>query len=111
MQLEYSDAHSKVTLTIRKAPQVDNVGISFKLAATKLAVIVDLRGAAHGRDPGGEHFFDEGAKGRAEALNDYYPGSSWRGPDRVFGRDEGAWGSFLEGKDAHPDPPPLVQCD
>lgn len=42
VQLEYSDAHSKLTQAIRKAPQSSNVALGFKLAATKLAVIVEL---------------------------------------------------------------------
>merc|ERR1719476_1251675 len=42
VQLEYSDSHSKLMQAIRKAPQAPNVALGFKLAATKLAIIVDL---------------------------------------------------------------------
>jgi len=42
VQLEYSDAHSKLMQAIRKAPQAPSVALGFKLAATKLAVIVEL---------------------------------------------------------------------
>merc|ERR1712217_713299 len=42
VQLEYSDAHSKLMQAIRKAPQSASVALGFKLAATKLAVIVEL---------------------------------------------------------------------
>jgi len=42
VQLEYSDSHSKLMQAIRKAPQAPNVALGFKLAATKMAVIVEL---------------------------------------------------------------------
>jgi len=42
VQLEYSDSHSKLMQAIRKAPQAASVALGFKLAATKLAVIVEL---------------------------------------------------------------------
>merc|ERR1712113_1284793 len=42
VQLEYSDSHSKLMQAIRKAPQAPNVALGFKLAAHKLAVIVEL---------------------------------------------------------------------
>merc|ERR1712217_282286 len=42
VQLEYSDAHSKLMQAIRKAPQSPSVALGFKLSATKLAVIVEL---------------------------------------------------------------------
>mmetsp|Transcript_14528 Transcript_14528/g.45670 ORF Transcript_14528/g.45670 Transcript_14528/m.45670 type:complete len:513 (+) Transcript_14528:48-1586(+) len=42
VQLEYSDSHSKLMQAIRKAPQTASVALGFKLAATKLAVIVEL---------------------------------------------------------------------
>lgn len=40
VQLEYSDAHSKLMQAIRKAPQGSQVAIGFKIAAYKLAIIV-----------------------------------------------------------------------
>merc|ERR1719498_2199088 len=42
VQLEYSDSHAKLMQAIRKAPQSANVALGFKLAAYKLAVIVEL---------------------------------------------------------------------
>merc|ERR1712113_526403 len=42
VQLEYSDSHSKLMQAIRKAPQASNAALGFKLAAHKLAVIVEL---------------------------------------------------------------------
>mmetsp|Transcript_36363 Transcript_36363/g.83565 ORF Transcript_36363/g.83565 Transcript_36363/m.83565 type:complete len:508 (+) Transcript_36363:73-1596(+) len=42
VQLEYSEAHSKLMQAIRKAPQGTSVALGFKLAATKHAVIVEL---------------------------------------------------------------------
>merc|ERR1712032_1126792 len=42
VQLEYSEAHSKLMQAIRKAPHGSNIAIGFKSCATKLAVIVDL---------------------------------------------------------------------
>merc|ERR1711920_674119 len=42
VQLEYSDSHSKLMQAIRKAPQAPNVALGFKLAAHKLAIIVEL---------------------------------------------------------------------
>merc|ERR1712151_1069340 len=42
VQLEYSDSHSKLMQAIRKAPQTANVALGFKLAAHKLAIIVEL---------------------------------------------------------------------
>merc|ERR1719213_1111893 len=42
VQLEYSDAHSKLMQAIRKAPQGAKVALGFKLAAHKLAIIVEL---------------------------------------------------------------------
>lgn len=41
VQLEYSDAHSKLMQAIRKAPQ-SSAGLGFKLQAYKLAIIVEL---------------------------------------------------------------------
>merc|ERR1719217_1969296 len=41
VQLEYSDAHSKLMQAIRKAPQ-SSAGLGFKLSAYKLAIIVEL---------------------------------------------------------------------
>lgn len=42
VQLEYSDSHSKLMQAIRKAPQTPSVALGFKLAAHKLAIIVEL---------------------------------------------------------------------
>lgn len=42
VQLEYSDAHSKLTQAIRKAPQTSTVGLGFKLQAYKLDIVVEL---------------------------------------------------------------------
>lgn len=42
VQLEYSDAHSKLTQAIRKAPQTPSVGLGFKLQAHKLEIVVAL---------------------------------------------------------------------
>jgi len=42
VQLEYSDSHSKLMQAIRKAPQTSNVALGFKLAASKLAIVVEL---------------------------------------------------------------------
>jgi len=42
VQLEYSDSHSKLMQAVRKAPQTSTVALGFKLAATKLAIIVEL---------------------------------------------------------------------
>eukprot|EP00929_Paragymnodinium_shiwhaense_P101203 TRINITY_DN640_c0_g1_i2.p1 TRINITY_DN640_c0_g1~~TRINITY_DN640_c0_g1_i2.p1 ORF type:complete len:512 (-),score=176.50 TRINITY_DN640_c0_g1_i2:250-1785(-) len=42
VQLEYSDAHSKLMQAIRKSPQTPTVALGFKLAAYKLVVIVEL---------------------------------------------------------------------
>jgi len=42
IQLEYSEAHSKLIFAVRKAPQTGDSGRGFRLAATKLAVIVEL---------------------------------------------------------------------
>mmetsp|Transcript_96290 Transcript_96290/g.281262 ORF Transcript_96290/g.281262 Transcript_96290/m.281262 type:complete len:512 (-) Transcript_96290:292-1827(-) len=42
VQLEYSDSHSKLMQAIRKAPQTSTVALGFKLAAHKLAIIVEL---------------------------------------------------------------------
>jgi len=42
IRLEYSDAHSKLMQAIRKAPQGSKVALGFKLAAHKLAIIVEL---------------------------------------------------------------------
>eukprot|EP00928_Gymnodinium_smaydae_P024449 TRINITY_DN1977_c0_g1_i1.p1 TRINITY_DN1977_c0_g1~~TRINITY_DN1977_c0_g1_i1.p1 ORF type:complete len:504 (+),score=161.15 TRINITY_DN1977_c0_g1_i1:106-1617(+) len=42
VQLEYSDSHSKLMQAIRKAPQAGGVALGFKLAATKLVIIVEL---------------------------------------------------------------------
>lgn len=42
IQLEYSDAHSKLMQAIRKAPQSPKVALGFKLSAHKLAIIVEL---------------------------------------------------------------------
>lgn len=42
VQLEYSDSHSKLMQAIRKAPQGTNVALGFKLAANKLAIVVEL---------------------------------------------------------------------
>merc|ERR1719235_1521323 len=54
VQLEYSDAHSKLMQAIRKAPQGTQVALGFKIAAYKL----DHRGAPHGRDPRPRHIHD-----------------------------------------------------
>lgn len=40
--LQYSDSHSKLMQAIRKAPQAPTVALGFKLAAHKLAIIVEL---------------------------------------------------------------------
>merc|ERR1712032_77695 len=42
VQLEYSEAHSKLMQAIRKAPQSPSVALGFKLSATKLATVVEL---------------------------------------------------------------------
>jgi len=42
VQLEYSDAHAKLTQAIRKAPQAAEVGLGFKLQACKLEIVVEL---------------------------------------------------------------------
>ncbi|EDO06109.2 26S proteasome non-ATPase regulatory subunit 3 family protein [Babesia bovis T2Bo] len=42
VQLEYSEAHNKLMQALRKAPQSDNAAFGFKLATTKMAVIVSL---------------------------------------------------------------------
>lgn len=42
VKLEYSDSHSKLLQAIRKAPQAPGVALGFKLAATKLAIVVEL---------------------------------------------------------------------
>lgn len=42
VQLEYSDSHSKLMQAIRKAPQTATVALGFKLAAYKLAIVVEL---------------------------------------------------------------------
>jgi len=42
VQLEYSDSHSKLMQAIRKAPQTASVALGFKLAASKLAIVVEL---------------------------------------------------------------------
>lgn len=42
VQLEYSDSHSKLMQAIRKAPQTPSVALGFKLAAHKLAIVVEL---------------------------------------------------------------------
>jgi 26S proteasome regulatory subunit N3 len=42
VQLEYSDSHSKLMQAIRKAPQSSATALGFKLAAYKLAIIVEL---------------------------------------------------------------------
>lgn len=42
VQLEYSDSHSKLMQAIRKAPQTPGVALGFKLAAHKLAIVVEL---------------------------------------------------------------------
>lgn len=42
VQLEYSDSHSKLMQAIRKAPQGASIALGFKLAAYKLAIIVEL---------------------------------------------------------------------
>ena len=42
VQLEYSDSHSKLMQAIRKAPQTPSVALGFKLAASKLAIVVEL---------------------------------------------------------------------
>merc|ERR1719414_579581 len=42
VQLEYSDSHSKLMQAIRKAPQAPTVALGFKVAAHKLAIIVEL---------------------------------------------------------------------
>mmetsp|Transcript_11058 Transcript_11058/g.23793 ORF Transcript_11058/g.23793 Transcript_11058/m.23793 type:complete len:508 (-) Transcript_11058:111-1634(-) len=42
VRLEYSEAHSKLLQAIRKAPQGPQIGRGFRLAATKLAIVVEL---------------------------------------------------------------------
>jgi len=42
VQLEYSDAHAKLTQAIRKAPQAPSIGLGFKLQVTKFEIIVEL---------------------------------------------------------------------
>mmetsp|Transcript_11376 Transcript_11376/g.25078 ORF Transcript_11376/g.25078 Transcript_11376/m.25078 type:complete len:500 (+) Transcript_11376:116-1615(+) len=42
VKLEYSDSHSKLMQAIRKSPQSSGVALGFKLAATKLAIVVEL---------------------------------------------------------------------
>jgi len=42
IQLEYSDAHSRLTQALRKAPQAPKVALGFKVACNKLAIIVEL---------------------------------------------------------------------
>eukprot|EP00930_Biecheleria_cincta_P103510 TRINITY_DN954_c1_g1_i1.p1 TRINITY_DN954_c1_g1~~TRINITY_DN954_c1_g1_i1.p1 ORF type:complete len:513 (+),score=132.78 TRINITY_DN954_c1_g1_i1:197-1735(+) len=42
VQLEYSDSHSKLMQAVRKAPQTSTAALGFKLAATKLATVVEL---------------------------------------------------------------------
>eukprot|EP00435_Cladocopium_sp_Y103_P010979 s4390_g2.t2 len=42
VQLEYSDSHSKLMQAIRKAPQTASAALGFKLAASKLAIVVEL---------------------------------------------------------------------
>merc|ERR1719482_2074145 len=42
VQLEYSDAHSKLMQAIRKAPQSPTTALGFKLSAYKYAIIVEL---------------------------------------------------------------------
>jgi 26S proteasome regulatory subunit N3 len=66
VQLEYSDAHAKLMQAIRKAPQNTSVALGFKLAATKLAIIVDL---LKGDVPDRSTFMQKELK---EALRPYY---------------------------------------
>eukprot|EP00916_Digyalum_oweni_P022473 GHVL01037259.1.p1 GENE.GHVL01037259.1~~GHVL01037259.1.p1 ORF type:complete len:503 (+),score=101.70 GHVL01037259.1:199-1509(+) len=42
VQLEYSDAYSKLIQAVRKSPQGPNSALGFRLAATKLAIVVQL---------------------------------------------------------------------
>ncbi|CEM37052.1 unnamed protein product [Vitrella brassicaformis CCMP3155] len=42
VQLEHSDAHGKLTTAIRKAPQGPKAARGFRLAATKMAIVVEL---------------------------------------------------------------------
>ncbi|GAW82188.1 26S proteasome regulatory subunit RPN3 [Plasmodium gonderi] len=42
IQLDYSEAHSKITQAIRKAPQNSQIAKGFKLEATKMEIIVEL---------------------------------------------------------------------
>ncbi|KJP86866.1 hypothetical protein AK88_03477 [Plasmodium fragile] len=42
IQLDYSEAHSKITQAIRKAPQNNQSAKGFKLEATKMEIIVEL---------------------------------------------------------------------
>lgn len=42
IQLDYSEAHSKITQAIRKAPQNIQCAKGFKLAATKMEIVVEL---------------------------------------------------------------------
>lgn len=42
IQLDYSEAHSKITQAIRKAPQNSQSAKGFKLAATKMEIVVEL---------------------------------------------------------------------
>lgn len=42
IQLDYSESHSKITQAIRKAPQNSQSAKGFKLAATKMEIVVEL---------------------------------------------------------------------
>lgn len=66
IRLEYSDAHSKLMQAIRKAPQASKVALGFKLAAHKLAIIVEL---LMGGIPERTTFTQEGLR---EALLPYF---------------------------------------
>jgi len=66
VQLEYSDSHSKLMQAIRKAPQTPNVALGFKLAAGKLAIVVEL---LMGGIPERTTFFQKETR---EQLRPYY---------------------------------------
>merc|ERR1719476_330934 len=66
VQLEYSDSHSKLMQAIRKAPQAPNVALGFKLAAHKLAIVVEL---LMGEIPERSMFMQQELK---EQLRPYY---------------------------------------
>ncbi|CAE7213725.1 Rpn3 [Symbiodinium sp. KB8] len=78
VQLEYSDSHSKLMQAIRKAPQTPDVALGFKLAASKLAIVVEL---LMGGVPERSFFTQKELK---EHLRPYYVRGSGRKPPDVF---------------------------